>query len=97
MRIIRKVKCKSTNVKRNFVEIQQQWCSKKNQVLNPTATPGVNSNSRDNKSLRALARTVSFSPFLVSVIVLQSLVDLCLSDVFTATSFEVSFFRATCG
>jgi hypothetical protein len=61
-------------------------------VLNPTGTPGVNSNSYDNESLIALARTISVSPFLVSVIVLQSLIDMCLSDVFTASGFEV----ATC-
>jgi ABC-type polysaccharide transport system permease subunit len=66
-------------------------------VLNPTVTPGVNSNSYDNKSLIALARTISFSPFLVSVIVLQSLIDMCLSDVSTASNFEVSFSLATCG
>jgi hypothetical protein len=66
-------------------------------VLNPTATPGVNSNSGDNKSLIALARIISFSPFFMSVIVLQSLIDLCLSDVFTASSLEVGFSLATCG
>ena len=84
--LFRKVKCEFVKAKRHFVKDQN-----KNQLLNLIAfvleylqlVPEM-------ESLVAPARFFSFFPFLVSVVVFQCLISLCLKQIFAASSFRVS-------